>query len=121
MQRAHAEWCLHLVEEAEPELMGERQTASFDVLERSATTSARPCPIWTARDEPSSACADGSSQRFWYVRGYLGEGRRWLELRAPKLAAEPRLRRRALTAVRRSRLLQGDYAVATSWRSKVSK
>src|SRR5919112_998489 len=53
--------------------------------------------------------------RFWYVRGYLGEGRGWLERAvADGDAAPPLLRRRALTAAASFALIQGDYGAATA-------
>ena len=113
---AHAEWCLYLVEEAEPELTGERQTAWFDVLERERDNVRAALSHLDGAHEPELRLRlTVALTRFWYVRGYLGEGRRWLELaRAEAGEAEPGLRRRALTAGASFALLQGDYAVATS-------
>jgi predicted ATPase/DNA-binding SARP family transcriptional activator len=114
-RRAHAEWCLRLAEEAEPELTGERQTTWFDVLERERDNVRAALSHLDGAGEPELRLRlTVALTRFWYVRGYLGEGRRWLELaHAETGEAEPALRRRALTAGASFALLQGDYAVAT--------
>jgi predicted ATPase/DNA-binding SARP family transcriptional activator len=115
MRRAHAEWCLQLAEEAEPELTGERQTAWFAVLERERDNVRAALSHLAGADDPELRLRLAVAlTRFWYVRGYLTEGRRWLELaRADAAGADPSLRRRALTAGASFALLQGDYPVAT--------
>jgi predicted ATPase/DNA-binding SARP family transcriptional activator len=110
----HAEWCLALIEEAEPHLSGDRQTewldrlesehdgfrAAFDFLDRSGET------------ELQLRLATLLS-RFWYVRGYHVEGRRRLEgVLANAAQRPPTERRRAFTAAAWLALLQGDYGAA---------
>ena len=109
-----AEWCLTLASEAEPHLSDDRQTEWLDLLE-------------TEHDNLRAALdhleADGAAEqqialavrlsRFWYVRGYLAEGRGRLE-HALEVATEqvPEQRRRAFTAAASFGLLQGDHAAA---------
>jgi predicted ATPase/DNA-binding SARP family transcriptional activator len=116
LRRAHAEWCLQLAEEAEPQLTGERQTTWFAVLERERDNVRGALSYLADASEPELRLRlTVALTRFWYVRGYLSEGRRWLELaHADTGEADPGLRRRALTAGASFALLQGDYEVATA-------
>jgi predicted ATPase len=113
----HAEWCLRLAEEAESQLSGEQQTHWLTVLE-------------TERDNLAAALSQlgqtgGVAQRlrltialsrFWYVRGYLAEGRRRLgQALADSESGDATLRRRALTAAASLALLQGEYGVAVDF------
>jgi len=107
----HVAWCLALAEEAEPQLTGDGQTHWLGVLdaERENFAAAFECLAATGDGEGRLRLAIALS-RFWYVRGYLAEGRRRLrEATADSGAADPVLRRRALTAAASLALLQGDY------------
>jgi non-specific serine/threonine protein kinase len=117
VRRAHAEWALAVAEEAEPELVGERQTYWFETLEtehdnlRAALTH-----LASAADPDLRLRLTIALTRFWYVRGYLSEARgRLAQATADDKDQDPLLRRRALTAAASLALLQGDYAVATTF------
>jgi len=118
VRRRHAEWCLALAEEAEPQLTGEEQTTWFATLEaesdnlRSALTF-----LGSAEEYELRLRLAVSISRFWYVRGYLSEARRWLEEALAEGADDQPLdlRRRALTAAAAVALLQGEYADSTSF------
>lgn len=58
----------------------------------------------------------GALARFWYVRGYLGEGRRWLEqfLALPDLAGSPE-HAHALDGAGLLAWRQADYRQAEAW------
>jgi predicted ATPase/DNA-binding winged helix-turn-helix (wHTH) protein len=117
-ERSHAEWCLALAEQAEPELTGERQTPWFSTLEREHDN--LRAALAHAEWEPESRLRLAVAMtRFWYVRGHLTEARTWLE-HALEQAGEPPLPlyRRALTAGASFALLQGDYGVATELAEK---
>lgn len=109
-----AEWCLALAEEAEPQLSGDRQTEWLDVLEAEHDSiSAALDHLYEQEERELQFALAVLLSRFWYVRGYLAEGRRRLE-RALEYATQqrPAQRRRASTAAASLALLQGDYATA---------
>jgi predicted ATPase/DNA-binding SARP family transcriptional activator/Tfp pilus assembly protein PilF len=113
-RRRHAEWCRELVEEAAPHLSGDRQSEWLHVLEnehdsfRAALDYLRE----TGERELELALAVPLS-RFWYVRGYVVEGRRRLEGALDRAQDRPPdERRRAFTAAASLALLQGDYDAA---------
>ena len=78
-RRQHAAYFLALAEEAEPELLGPEQRKWFERLE-TEHDNLRAALGWSLgrKDELGLRLA-GALSRFWYIRGYLSEGRRWLE------------------------------------------
>lgn len=116
LRRRHAEWCLDLAERAEPQLTGDRQVAAFATLETEHDNlRAALAYLGTTADVELRLRLTTALTRFWYVRGYLSESRRWLERAlADADAAPPLLRRRALTAAAAVALIQGDYGAAIS-------
>jgi predicted ATPase/DNA-binding SARP family transcriptional activator len=112
----HADWCLELAERTEPDLTSDRQAAAFATLdtEHDNIRAALGSPGLVADQERRLRLTVALS-RFWYVRGYLAEGRRCLEGALTDADGAPSsLRRRALTAAAAIALLQGDYGAATS-------
>jgi predicted ATPase/DNA-binding CsgD family transcriptional regulator len=97
VRRAHAAWYLALAEQAEPRLRGAEQGAWFERLE-SEQGNLRAALRWLLdHGEAESALRlAGSLGRFWYVRGHLVEGRRWLEEALASGDADPAQRARAL-------------------------
>ena len=91
-QRAHAEWVIGLTETAEPELIGPHQVAWFDRLEvehdniRGALSFAIG-----AGDGDLAIRIPGRIWRFWWIRGHLTEGRRWLRQVMELYRGEPNL------------------------------
>lgn len=76
----HVEWCLGLLEEAEPALRGRNQQMWLVQLEREHDN-LRAALGWTQvanRHADHLRLAAGMYQ-FWEMRGYFSEGRRWLE------------------------------------------
>ena len=96
-RRAHAAHYLALAEEAEPHLRGPEQGAWLERLE-SEQGNLRAAMRWLLDDgQPEAALRLGSSLgRFWYVRGHLAEGLRWLEDALQRGGADPAERARAL-------------------------
>ena len=88
-QQRHAAWCLQLAEAADPELHGADQVAWLELLEREHDN-LRAALDWSlqAGDGLTGARLAAALERFWEVRGYLQEGRRWLEM-ALQLAELP--------------------------------
>ena len=88
-QDRHLAYFLAVAEEAEPHLTGADQQAWLDRLE-SEHDNLRSALAWSSAatgDSVSGLRMAGALFRFWFVRGYLGEGRRWL---TALLAAAPR-------------------------------
>jgi predicted ATPase/DNA-binding CsgD family transcriptional regulator len=78
-RRAQAEWVVELVERAEPELTGPDQVAWFDRLELEHDNIRAALAF--AVNEPDSGIGQrlgAKLWRFWWLRGHLTEGRRWL-------------------------------------------
>ena len=107
----HAGYYLALAERAEPELTGPEQVAWLDRLEREHDN-LRAAFDWAyeqGADEYAVRLV-GALWRFWYARGYLSEGRRWLELALDRGDAAPApLRARALDGAGVLAYNQGDY------------
>jgi predicted ATPase/class 3 adenylate cyclase/Tfp pilus assembly protein PilF len=108
---AHAEYFLALAEEAEPKLWGAEDAAWLDRLEREHDNM-RVALSWAIEHEEATlALRLGAALRwFWYMEGYYGEGRRWLEAALGKDwgAAAAEARARALEGVGWLAWGQGD-------------
>ena len=77
---AHLDYIVQLAESTEPHLIGGQQAIWLDRLEVEYDN-IRAALDWSLeqrRDEQAARLA-GALWRFWGVRGYLGEGRGWLE------------------------------------------
>jgi predicted ATPase/class 3 adenylate cyclase len=79
LRRRHARYFMLLAEEAEPELRGDEQAAWLARLEEERGNMLSALE-WSKGFEPGTEIRLVSALwRFWYVRGYLSEGLRWLE------------------------------------------
>ena len=145
LRRAHAEYYLALVEQAEPELAGPDAAVWLDRLEREHDN-LRAALNWAReRGEVETGLRLVSAAgRFWATRGYLGEGRAWVEsmLTLERAASDEQreqdagkargadsknsgsagaaqavvlARARAFRTGGALALWQGDYAVAARW------
>jgi predicted ATPase/class 3 adenylate cyclase len=110
LRRLHARYFLALALEAEPELKGARQYEWLERLE-AEHDNMRAALSWLLEDgdvEPGLRLA-GALRRFWHVRGYFDEGRRWLEHALAKDSrASASARAKALDAVGGLAHDQGD-------------
>jgi predicted ATPase/class 3 adenylate cyclase len=107
---AHAEYFLTLAEEAEPMLWGTEDAEWLDRLEQE-NNNMRAALSWAiARDYVDLALRLGGALRwFWYMEGYYGEGRNWLEATLVKdESASGQARAMALEGVGWLALQQGD-------------
>jgi tetratricopeptide (TPR) repeat protein len=115
LQHRHAAFFLALVEGAAPELEGRRQGIWLDRLE-AETGNFRAALGWrgsTPEDDENKVRLATSLAVFWAKRGYVGEGRAWLEmLRDSRVTAA--LRAPALAALGTLAWLQGDHTHATT-------
>ncbi len=110
VRRRHAAWFLGLAEEAEPGLSGAQQGAWLERLE-SDHGNLRAALGWSLEggDAGLGLRMAGVLGGFWYKRGYLSEGRRWLERELAGSSASPVFERaRALDQAGWMALYQGD-------------
>lgn len=80
VRRRHAAWYLELAETAEPELRGSDQVRWLTRLEQERDN-LRTALTW-ARERGETEVGlrlAGALSRFWYLRGYVSEGRGWLD------------------------------------------
>ena len=118
----HAEYCLGLAEDAEPNLLGPDQAAWLARLDREHDN-IRAALTWsrTAESGPGLVPAEvglrlaGALQWFWYIRCHLTEGRRSLEPMLASDAAVPAgVRAGGLVTLGRLMQAQGDYVVSAT-------
>jgi predicted ATPase/class 3 adenylate cyclase len=112
----HQDWFLELVEQAEPELHGPDQVAWFDRLE-AEHDNLRAALEWSLGGEETDVGLrlSGALWWFWWVRGYLSEGRGWLERAlSGSSSASASARAKALCGTGALACYQGDFAVARS-------
>jgi tetratricopeptide (TPR) repeat protein len=111
IKRAHAQYFLTLAEEAYPELKGANQLDWLEKLE-AEHDNMRAALSWAIEHKEVEVALrlGGALSWFWSIRGYYGEGRRWLEA---ALAMEgrglPESRAMALAGVGWLAWDQGDY------------
>ncbi len=112
----HLAWCLDLMQQAEPALVGREQQTWLDRLEREHDNF-RAALAWT---ESNGRGLDrlrlaGAMYRFWEMRGYLTEGRRWLESALASAGDAPAAERaKALYGLASLVADQGDASMAAS-------
>jgi predicted ATPase len=111
-RQRHAEYYLMLAEQAEPELKGSRQVTWLNQLEEEhANLRAALSWVLERRKTDLGLRLVGALGEFWYRRGYLSEGRRWLQaaLEQGVETQEASARARALTRVTTIAWGQGDF------------
>jgi predicted ATPase/class 3 adenylate cyclase len=110
VRHAHAEYFLALAEEAEPMLWGAEDAAWLDRLEQEHNNMRAALSWAIAHGEVELALRLGGALRwFWYMEGYYGEGRNWLEaMLARDERTSAQARARALEGVGWLANLQGD-------------
>jgi non-specific serine/threonine protein kinase len=113
----HGAWFLALAEGADDKIRGPEQAAWLSRLEREHDN-LRAALAWCLADERDADAAlrlAGSLAWFWRLRGYMGEGRRWLE-RALAQSREPATGARvhALNGAGFLAFAQNDMSAATA-------
>ncbi|HET9223667.1 MAG TPA: LuxR C-terminal-related transcriptional regulator, partial [Roseiflexaceae bacterium] len=117
VRERHRNWYLALAEAASPMLFGPNQLAWINRLE-SEHDNLRAALAWS-QSEPSGIQALRLAQAlrmFWQMRGYLSEGRKWLELMLARAGEAPALlRAQALSAAGFLTFHLGDFEQATAY------
>ena len=113
-RRRHAEFFVELGEQLQPSLRGAGAEASFVLVERDHDNFRAALAF--LRDEGLVELRlrlTRAIHRLWYSRGYLSEGRRWLEEALSAGGAQPpQLRAQVLTAAGAVAWRQGDLEAA---------
>jgi predicted ATPase/DNA-binding SARP family transcriptional activator/transcriptional regulator with XRE-family HTH domain len=110
----HTAWCLTRAEQAERQLSGPEQVRWLDLLDTEHDdVRAALAEALGRRDDDAALRLAVALQRFWYVRGHLTEGRRWLQAALASCpSAAPPLRAAALRGQGLIAVKQGDVAAA---------
>ncbi|HEY6540937.1 MAG TPA: tetratricopeptide repeat protein, partial [Ktedonobacteraceae bacterium] len=116
-QRAHALYYLAWVEQAEPHLKDAQQLTWLARLEREQEN-LRAALQWLIEQQETELALRfcGALWRFWLIRGYWSEGRRWLEsaLKLPQAEQPTTARAKALCSAGRFAIRLGDIAAGRS-------
>lgn len=114
IRRAHAGYFRALAEEADPKLTTAEQVAWLGRLEVDHNNLRAALRHLVDRGEAEEALRlAGALWRFWYLRGHLTEGRRWLEeTLSPSRGASAALRAKALGGLGYLSWSQGDFGQA---------
>ncbi len=111
----HLGLVLQLAEQAEPQLFGPEQGWWFQRLELEHDN-LRAALSWSEQapgDRERGLRLAGALSRFWFSRGYLHEGRRWLETALEQNKhAQPAMRAKALNGLGLLVFAQGNYQAA---------
>jgi DNA-binding CsgD family transcriptional regulator/tetratricopeptide (TPR) repeat protein len=115
IRRAHADYYLALVEEAEPHLKDPQQLLWLRRLDREQEN-LRAALNWLITHEEGEKALRFCVALwwFWQTRGYWSEGRRWLKttLALPSAGEKTSVRARALSAAGELAAVQGDLQEA---------
>jgi non-specific serine/threonine protein kinase len=119
MRAQHAAYYLALAEQAAPELTRPDQAAALERLDR-ALDNLRAALSWVREQGQTDLGLRlaGALERFWFTRGYLSEGREWLErflASTQAVEAPPAVRAQAFSAAGLLANTQGDRIQATRW------
>jgi non-specific serine/threonine protein kinase len=115
LRQRHAQWCIALTREADRHLTGAHQPEWLERLEREHDN-VRAALEWSLSSDPHAGLVlSGSLWRFWWMHGYLREGRERLArvLHSGQQTATP-ARVKALHSAGLLALWQGDVAAARS-------
>jgi non-specific serine/threonine protein kinase len=113
VRRQHREWYARLAEQAESEALEAHQKHVFDRLE-AEHENLRGALEWSLdQGEAEAAGQIGAAIfRFWLLRGYMSEGRRWLERALSGLSRKNAVRAKALNVAAILASLQDDNTTA---------
>lgn len=119
LSRRHADYFLRLAEQAEPELEGPHEATWFERLDAEHDNLRTALEWYHAADDGTEADLRLSAtlMHFWYVRGYISEGRGHLAIALSRTtpASASRERVRALYAAGVLAFCQNDYKSAQAF------
>lgn len=113
VRRNHRDWYARLAEQAEPETLQARQKSVFDRLEVEHEN-LRAALGWSLEQQEAETAAQigAAISRFWLLRGYMSEGRRWLERALSGFSEKNAVRVKALNVAAMLASLQDDNNTA---------
>jgi DNA-binding CsgD family transcriptional regulator/tetratricopeptide (TPR) repeat protein len=114
VRRRHAAWCMAFAEGAERELSGPEQSGWLEKLE-TEHDNLRAALRWTLEEGKAELSLELAAAlwTFWYTRGHLSEGRRWLESAISEAGPSATLTKaKAFNGAGYITLFQGDYGAA---------
>ena len=118
VRRTHRAWIAALAEADDAQVNSARQEAALNELEAEHDNirAALDGESYDADDAELRLRIVGASWRFWSIRGYHSEGRRWMQrtLEQPQAQAETARRAKALNGAAALAHEQGDFATARS-------
>jgi tetratricopeptide (TPR) repeat protein len=119
MRARHAAYYVVLAEQAAPALTRPDQASALERLDR-ALDNLRAALSWVWEQEQIDLGLRlaGALERFWFTRGYLSEGRAWLErllASAHARQAQPAVQAQAFSAAGLLANTQGDHIQAMRW------
>jgi predicted ATPase/DNA-binding XRE family transcriptional regulator len=117
IRRLHMEYYLALVSAAELEFNGPKQPEFMELLEKEHNN-LRGALAWALESQHHERALhlSGTLGQFWNARGYLTEGRRWLEAALRNDTGRlSRARAKALLETGTLAVRQGDYEVASGY------
>jgi predicted ATPase/transcriptional regulator with XRE-family HTH domain len=116
VRQRHASYYLQLAEQAAPGLRGENQGRWLDRLQAELDNLRAAVDCWRDGNETERVLQfAGAIWRFWDMRGYVSEGRRWLDEALDGTTADSTVRVTALIAAGALAQIQSDYAAAAHW------
>jgi predicted ATPase/class 3 adenylate cyclase len=112
----HAAWCLAFAETAAAHLEGEGQEAWLARLDLEHDNGRVALRWWRDAGEGERSLELATALApFWEMRGYLSEGRRWLEAALATTPVDAPVRLRALVEAGILAHSQGDHGDAAAW------
>ena len=113
VHRHHRNWYARLAEQAEAETLAARQQSVFDRLE-TEHENLRAALGWSLEQQEAETAAQigAAISRFWLLRGYMSEGRRWLERALSGFSEKNAVRVKALNIAAMLASLQDDNKTA---------
>jgi tetratricopeptide (TPR) repeat protein len=108
LRRAHAWYCLGVVEDAAPRLRGDGQAQAFDRLDAELDNLRAALQYGDGSDTDLLARLVAGTGYFWLVRGHLDEARRWAESAIATSAGSATIRANILRIAARAALSQDD-------------
>ena len=118
VRRAHAAFFLDLAEDVEQKLKSSEQIAQLDRLERERENLRVSLQHTRRKDAEKHLRLAGALSWFWWLRGYLHEGRAWLKGALSLNGAPKAARAKTLDGAGLIAWVQNDYAAARAFQEE---